>query len=193
MGHTPRALSPPAEHRATHTPTQQQTIKAGESVKWVNNVGFPHNIVFDEDNVPVRVCFLRCGQGGRRAAAWRAVARAFRPFLCVRPARDRNCARLGVLSTLLPPSLPIVPRLTHPAPCTHTHTHTHTHTQAGVNANALSHEDYLNAPGEEATAKFDTAGTYGERARDDRPLARAQAACMRANSRALCRTRRRPK
>lgn len=29
------------------------TIKAGESVTWVNNVGFPHNIVFDEDDVPV--------------------------------------------------------------------------------------------------------------------------------------------
>merc|ERR1712159_73066 len=28
------------------------TIKAGETVEFVNNVGFPHNIVFDEDNVP---------------------------------------------------------------------------------------------------------------------------------------------
>merc|ERR1712066_615087 len=28
------------------------TIKAGESVTFVNNVGFPHNIVFDEDEVP---------------------------------------------------------------------------------------------------------------------------------------------
>ena len=28
------------------------TIKAGESVEWTNNAGFPHNIVFDEDNVP---------------------------------------------------------------------------------------------------------------------------------------------
>merc|ERR1712025_1496508 len=28
------------------------TIKAGESVQWVNNAGFPHNIVFDEDAVP---------------------------------------------------------------------------------------------------------------------------------------------
>lgn len=27
-------------------------------------------------------------------------------------------------------------------------------------ADALSHEDYLNAPGETYTAKFDTAGTY---------------------------------
>lgn len=29
------------------------TIKAGETVEWVNNVGFPHNVVFDEDEVPV--------------------------------------------------------------------------------------------------------------------------------------------
>lgn len=29
------------------------TIKAGESVTWTNNVGFPHNVVFDEDEIPV--------------------------------------------------------------------------------------------------------------------------------------------
>lgn len=29
------------------------TVKAGESVDWVNNVGFPHNVVFDEDEIPV--------------------------------------------------------------------------------------------------------------------------------------------
>eukprot|EP00746_Dinoflagellata_sp_MGD_P156351 gnl/MRDRNA2_/MRDRNA2_85783_c0_seq2.p1 gnl/MRDRNA2_/MRDRNA2_85783_c0~~gnl/MRDRNA2_/MRDRNA2_85783_c0_seq2.p1 ORF type:complete len:182 (+),score=29.16 gnl/MRDRNA2_/MRDRNA2_85783_c0_seq2:83-628(+) len=28
------------------------TIKSGETVQWSNNAGFPHNIVFDEDNVP---------------------------------------------------------------------------------------------------------------------------------------------
>merc|ERR1711985_32801 len=28
------------------------TVKAGESVEFKNNVGFPHNIVFDEDAVP---------------------------------------------------------------------------------------------------------------------------------------------
>ncbi len=27
------------------------TIKAGESVTWTNNAGYPHNIVFDEDEV----------------------------------------------------------------------------------------------------------------------------------------------
>lgn len=29
------------------------TIKAGETVDFVNNAGFPHNIVFDEDDIPV--------------------------------------------------------------------------------------------------------------------------------------------
>ena len=59
------------------------TIAKGESVTLVNNVGFPHNIVFDEDAVP-----------------------------------------------------------------------------GGVNAEALGHEEYLNAPGEKHTVKFDTAGEY---------------------------------
>merc|ERR1711990_1289149 len=60
------------------------SIKAGESVQFVNNAGFPHNVVFDEDNVP-----------------------------------------------------------------------------DGVNAEKLSREDYLNAPGETYEVKFDKAGTYG--------------------------------
>lgn len=40
------------------------TIKAGESVTWVNNVGFPHNVVFDEDDVPVSgsLSVLRVGR-----------------------------------------------------------------------------------------------------------------------------------
>lgn len=33
--------------------------------------------------------------------------------------------------------------------------------QAGVNADALSHEDYLNAPGESVSTTFDKAGEYG--------------------------------
>lgn len=60
------------------------TIKAGESVSFTNNAGFPHNVVFDEDNVP-----------------------------------------------------------------------------AGVNADGLSHEEYLNAPGESFSVKLEKAGTYG--------------------------------
>mmetsp|Transcript_1912 Transcript_1912/g.2127 ORF Transcript_1912/g.2127 Transcript_1912/m.2127 type:complete len:159 (-) Transcript_1912:120-596(-) len=60
------------------------TVKAGETITFQNNRGFPHNVVFDEDNVP-----------------------------------------------------------------------------DGVNADAISHEDYLNGPGEEVTNKFDTPGEYG--------------------------------
>ncbi len=30
------------------------TIKAGDSVTWKNNAGFPHNVMFDEDEIPVR-------------------------------------------------------------------------------------------------------------------------------------------
>merc|ERR1712028_172867 len=60
------------------------TVKAGETITFENNRGFPHNVVFDEDAVP-----------------------------------------------------------------------------DGVNADALSHEDYLNGPGESVTNKLDTPGTYG--------------------------------
>ena len=60
------------------------TIKAGDSVTFKNNAGFPHNIVFDEDAVP-----------------------------------------------------------------------------EGVKADAISHEDYLNAPGETYTVKLTTPGDYG--------------------------------
>merc|ERR1712176_418662 len=59
------------------------TINKGDSVTWPNHAGFPHNIMFDEDEIP-----------------------------------------------------------------------------SGVNADAISHEDYLNAPGETATSKFDVSGTY---------------------------------
>jgi len=60
------------------------TVKSGEAVTFTNNAGFPHNIVFDEDEAP-----------------------------------------------------------------------------DGVNVESLSREDYLNAPGETYTVKFDKAGTYG--------------------------------
>jgi plastocyanin len=30
------------------------TVAKGEAVTFVNNAGFPHNVVFDEDEVPVR-------------------------------------------------------------------------------------------------------------------------------------------
>eukprot|EP01025_Chloroclados_australasicus_P019276 TRINITY_DN204_c0_g1_i15.p2 TRINITY_DN204_c0_g1~~TRINITY_DN204_c0_g1_i15.p2 ORF type:complete len:244 (+),score=17.94 TRINITY_DN204_c0_g1_i15:174-905(+) len=60
------------------------TVKAGEEITWVNNKGFPHNVVFDEDEVP-----------------------------------------------------------------------------EGVDADTLSNEDYLNAPGETVVRKLTVAGTYG--------------------------------
>lgn len=31
------------------------TVSAGESIEFINNAGFPHNVVFDEDEVPVRI------------------------------------------------------------------------------------------------------------------------------------------
>lgn len=30
------------------------SVSAGETITFTNNVGFPHNIIFDEDAVPVR-------------------------------------------------------------------------------------------------------------------------------------------
>merc|ERR1712037_579635 len=59
------------------------TVSTGEKVEFVNNRGFPHNVVFDEDDVP-----------------------------------------------------------------------------DGVNADALSHEDYLNGAGETVSNTFNTPGTY---------------------------------
>ena len=38
------------------------SVSAGEPIDFVNNAGFPHNIVFDEDGVPVRSCCLFDGQ-----------------------------------------------------------------------------------------------------------------------------------
>lgn len=46
------------------------TIKAGDSVTWTNNAGFPHNIVFDEDAVPVSYrLVLLCSATAAAAAA----------------------------------------------------------------------------------------------------------------------------
>ena len=48
------------------------TIKAGESVTWTNNVGFPHNVVFDEDEIPVSFGTVA------------AIAHASKRFLCLK-------------------------------------------------------------------------------------------------------------
>ena len=45
-------LCPPAAGSLVFEPSSI-TIAKGESVTFVNNAGFPHNVVFDEDNVPV--------------------------------------------------------------------------------------------------------------------------------------------
>ena len=36
------------------------TVSKGESVTFVNNAGFPHNVLFDEDNVPVSAAAALC-------------------------------------------------------------------------------------------------------------------------------------
>nr|AAT45616.1 plastocyanin precursor [Ulva pertusa] len=60
------------------------TVAAGEAIEFINNAGFPHNIVFDEDEVP-----------------------------------------------------------------------------AGVDADAISYDEYLNGKGQTVVRKLSTAGTYG--------------------------------
>jgi plastocyanin len=54
------------------------SVKAGEEIKFVNNAGFPHNIVFDEDNVPVCLPTISCSlhlrvrlrRYGRQSSSW---------------------------------------------------------------------------------------------------------------------------
>lgn len=45
------------------------TVSKGESVTFVNNAGFPHNVVFDEDNVPVSAAALPRRRLARSTAA----------------------------------------------------------------------------------------------------------------------------
>ncbi len=91
------------------------TIKAGESVTWTNNVGFPHNVVFDEDDIPVSEY--------RRPVETSSLGRSL--------TRDFSA---DLISSPL---------------------------QEGVDANSLSHEDYLNSPGQKVSSKFSKPGTYG--------------------------------
>jgi hypothetical protein len=51
------------------------TVKAGETVTFVNNAGFPHNIVFDEDAVPVSAPKPRAWRVNP-ASAWSALPRS---------------------------------------------------------------------------------------------------------------------
>lgn len=59
------------------------TIKAGETVTWTNNVGFPHNVVFDEDSIPVRFRPLQISGPLQWKSVWSLTqfcAHRFEPF-----------------------------------------------------------------------------------------------------------------
>lgn len=45
-------------------------MRFAESVNWVNNAGYPHNIVFDEDNVPVSSRLTRSHHAGSCLLFW---------------------------------------------------------------------------------------------------------------------------
>lgn len=47
-------------------------ISAGETVEWINNVGFPHNVVFDEDEIPVGAFLV---SGCTPACRWKTATR----------------------------------------------------------------------------------------------------------------------
>ena len=100
-------------------PLRAVTIKSGESVTFKNVAGFPHNVVFDEDEVPV--------SHSSPCLGWQQ-------HLPMRLLRHKEAD----ISSLLPMSA-----------------------QAGVDADAISQNDLLNAPGESYTVKLTTAGTYG--------------------------------
>ena len=65
------------------------SVSAGETVEFVNNAGFPHNIVFDEDAVPVRLSrprLLPCvcgGEHGNLCPVFRSTAIRHSGVLCV--------------------------------------------------------------------------------------------------------------
>lgn len=156
-------------------------VQAGESVTWVNNAGFPHNIVFDEDEVPVSDPVLpsvHCNSGlpvDQTASSSifcqltvLTFPRSFNAIfelqilLCVCCTTER--VQTIVLarqshSTILVPSCILCASIT--VRCHRCEQLFPLSMQSGANAEALSHEDYMNAPGETYTAKFDTAGTYG--------------------------------
>lgn len=182
------------------------TIKAGESVTWVNNAGFPHNIVFDEDAIPVSGLDERPGSTsrenrmhGQRTPAMMGSQQALG---CGSPCAPGSCANAGRMAQWLPRDLasgypchngragshrsgaaahhhvcssnslagssdPAMQRSaaadrSEPDPlCVFFHPPSFLPSlQAGENAEALSNEDYLNAPGEKVTKTFKTAGEY---------------------------------
>ena len=133
------------------------TVAKGEEIKFVNNAGFPHNVVFDEDDVPVSaptvpqcmLCLLPCrvrslARRQSMADGRRCAAPARRP--CLRPAvplqrpclpraasRAATCRRTaaraacGTRGASLPPP---ARRLAAATCCSHT--------PGGMNAGAIS-------------------------------------------------------
>ena len=53
------------------------TIKAGDTVTWKNNAGFPHNVVFDEDAIPVSQLNQTYREPG-----WQVLPAVFRSSTC---------------------------------------------------------------------------------------------------------------
>lgn len=194
------------------------TIAKGESVTFVNNAGFPHNVVFDEDDVPVSLCaaFSCCclaavalcscglarstccavlsawtdspkgceaaaqhcswqpGAGQRScgstlvcpgaAAAWRCSAARRRSLAaalhCVKqPATPPGMRCQGRTAPTSSPNT--LSPAWHKRSPRRLHLSLLTCVQAGVNAEAISREDYLNAPGEEFTVKLDAGECSG--------------------------------
>ena len=85
-----RPLLPAPPPRNPPSQPDYVQVKPGATITWVNNVGFPHNIVFDEDQVPAGVNpsaisredllnapseTFRCGaaRGPIRGGAWGAL------------------------------------------------------------------------------------------------------------------------
>ena len=111
--------------RLSGAPLRAVTIKSGESVTFKNVAGFPHNVVFDEDEVPVSAWLNQA-----HAAMHRVGSSTYPCSYC----EKRNLTS----ADCLPMSA-----------------------QSGVDADAISQNDLLNAPGETYTVKLTTAGTYG--------------------------------
>ena len=149
------------------------TVQAGDTVEWVNNVGFPHNVVFDEDEIPVRFCqpiciYLLCikivlgylWNGCTLFMVWhRGLGHSNSDGKddsqdCYGTHCKITCVDLVIFSFSLR-------RCLVQFSCCGLDSKTLWQIlQEGASADALSHEDYLNAPGQKVTSKFTTPGKY---------------------------------
>lgn len=126
------------------------TVAKGETITFTNNAGFPHNVVFDEDAIPVSCC-SHMQLPGRPGVRMLASAKLALPA-------GRALGSLDALSQCMPQHRRLTsahliakPLAGIPAPLT----------QSGVSADAISHEDYLNGPGQSFSITLDVPGTYG--------------------------------